>query len=226
MTLRIRQVVLAARDLETTVATLERELGLHVAYRDPLVAEFGLHNALLPIGDQFLEVVSPLAPDTAAGRHLERHGDSAYMLLLQTDDLTRERERLARLRVRTVWQADLEDMRAVHLHPKDIGAAIVSLDQPTPPESWRWAGSTWQPPKTRDGAAVLEVVVGATDPDLLAQRWAHVLGTEAPHERQLKTVDGVLRFERSEHERIVGFRLALGRTPRTLTLCGTRFQLV
>lgn len=225
MTLRIRQVVLAARDLEATVATLERELGLHVAYRDPLVAEFGLHNALLPIGDQFLEVVSPLAPDTAAGRHLQRHGDSAYMLLLQTDDLTRERTRLARLGVRTVWQADLADMRALHVHPKDIGAAIVSLDQPRPPESWRWAGPSWQPPKARDGASVLEVVVGAPDPDALSQRWARVLGTEPTHERQIAVAGGVLRFERAEQERIVGFRIALGGAPRTLTLCGTRFSI-
>src|SRR5712671_1085751 len=144
MSLRIRQIVFAARDLATTVKQFERVLGVQVAYRDPQVAEFGLENALLPIGDQFLEVVAPTRSNTAAGRHLERHGDSAYMLILQTDDLTRDRARLERLKVRTVWDASYPDIRAVHLHPKDIGAAIVSLDQPTPPESWRWAGPDWQ----------------------------------------------------------------------------------
>jgi hypothetical protein len=73
---------------------------------------------------------------------------------------------------------------------------------------------------------VLEVLIGAHDPDLLAQRWARVLGTEAPHERRIAVAGGVLRFERAEHERIVGFQIALGGAPRTLTLCGTRFVLV
>jgi catechol 2,3-dioxygenase-like lactoylglutathione lyase family enzyme len=226
MTLRIRQIVLAARDLDDTVAQLESALGLHVVYRDPLVAEFGLHNALLAIGDQLLEVVSPLRPDTAAGRHLDRHGDSAYMLLLQTDDLARDRARLERLGVRTIWQADLPDMRATQLHPKDIGAAIVSLDQPSPAESWRWAGPDWRPPQGDNRVAVLAVSIGAADPGALAARWSQVLGTEAPHDAQIALAGGALRFERAATERITGFQIALGGPPRTLTICGTRFQLV
>ena len=54
------------------------------------------------------------------------------MLILQTDDFERELARFARLGVRRVWAKDLPDIRATHLHPKDIGGAIVSIDQPTP----------------------------------------------------------------------------------------------
>src|ERR1043165_6958616 len=102
--LKIRQIVFAARDLASTVAQLSTGLGIHVAYRDPLVAEFGLQNALMAMGDQFVEVVSPMHEDTAASRHLDRHGDSAYMLILQTSDLDRDRERLSELGVRLVWE--------------------------------------------------------------------------------------------------------------------------
>ena len=106
--LRIRQIVFAARELDTTLAEFQRALGLPVVYRDPLVAEFGLHNALMQLGDQFIEIVSPTRENTAAGRHLDRHGDSAYMLILQTDDLARDRARVDELGVRIVWQAKLE----------------------------------------------------------------------------------------------------------------------
>src|SRR5215813_2780688 len=82
--------------------------------------------------------------DTAGGRHHDRHGDSSYMIILQTDDLERYRARVDRLGARVVWEASYPDVRAMHLHPKDIGAAIVSLDQPSPPESWRWAGPRWK----------------------------------------------------------------------------------
>jgi hypothetical protein len=229
MTLRIRQIVLATRQLAPAVQAVERTLGLQVAYRDPLIAEFGLHNALLPIGDQFLEVLAPTQDNTAAGRHLDRHGDSAYMLILQTDDLARERTRLQQLGVRTVWEAEYPDMRALHLHPKDIGAAIVSLDQPTPPESWRWAGPDWQKHvSTRGAREIREVIVGAIDAVAMARRWAEVLGTPAPHDQRIDLRGGVLSFREAPADRILGFRLAMhgGRGQAdVVSLCGAEFQL-
>ncbi len=70
--LRLRQVVVAARDLDATVEMLCASFGLSVCFNDPSVAEFGLSNALLTVGDQFIEVVSPIADGTAAGRLLDR----------------------------------------------------------------------------------------------------------------------------------------------------------
>jgi hypothetical protein len=225
--LRIRQIVLAARDLEGSVSQLEHGLGVRVVYRDPLVAEFGLHNALLLAGDQFIEVVSPTRPDTAAGRHIERHGDSAYMLILQTDDLARDKARLAKLGVRTVWSADYPDIHAVHLHPKDIGGAIVSLDQPVPPESWRWAGPSWQSQVTPQAVrSIVECQMGARDPEALAARWSEVLGTPAPVDGRIALEGGSLRFEKAPADLMLGFGLQRASGPaRELTICNTRFVL-
>ena len=62
-------------------------LGLEVAFNDPGVATFGLRNAVLPVGTQFIEVVSPTTEGTAAGRQLERlGGDGGYMVISHTDD--------------------------------------------------------------------------------------------------------------------------------------------
>jgi catechol 2,3-dioxygenase-like lactoylglutathione lyase family enzyme len=226
MTLRIRQIVFAARDLACTVARFESAFGLRVAYRDPLVTEFGLENALMPVGDQFLEVVSPIRSDTAAGRHLDRHGDSAYMLILQTDDLDRDRARVDRLGVRVVWQADYPDIRAMHLHPKDIGAAIVSVDQPSPPESWRWAGAGWQEFVSTGGVSkITEVTIGARDPDAMARRWSEVLGTPAVVDGRIAISEGALSFVRAPVDGIVEYRLATRRaTQPPVTICGTNFR--
>jgi hypothetical protein len=230
MTLRIRQIVLAARDLTTTVAQLERELGLQVAYRDPLVAEFGLHNALFPIGDQFIEVVSPTREGTTAGRHLARHGDSPYMLILQSDDLDRDRARLEQLNVRVVWSSEYPDIRALHLHPKDIGAAIVSIDQPTPPESWRWAGPDWRSFVSERGPReICEVTIGAVDPGAMAQRWAEVLGTAQPVGDDIALSGSTLRFTRAERDLILGYRFASGELPsgkHAVTICGAHFGVM
>jgi hypothetical protein len=63
---RLRQLVIAATALERTVGQLSHELGVEVAFRDPGVAEFGLVNAVLPVGSDFLEVVSPTLLDAPA----------------------------------------------------------------------------------------------------------------------------------------------------------------
>lgn len=221
MSLRIRQIVLVARELEPTVAALEHVLGLRVAFRDPGVGEFGLCNAVMPIGDQFLEVISPTRAGTAAGRLLERSGDGGYMILLQTDDLDRDRARLDRLGVRVIWSAAHDDIRALHLHPKDIGGAIVSLDQPMPPDSWRWAGSNWRNGVATNGAKrVLDAEIEAADPAAMARRWSQVLGLGDAAEEggayKVAVGDGAVRFVKAgaRGEGLGAFTLAIA-SPQT-----------
>jgi hypothetical protein len=131
--MRLRQVALVARELEPVVDDLGAVLGLEVAFRDPGVAEFGLRNAIFAIGDTFLEVVSPVRPDATAARFLERRGgDGGYMAIFQTTDLGAARARLERLGVRIVWEIAFDDIATIHLHPRDVGGAIVSLDEARP----------------------------------------------------------------------------------------------
>ena len=55
----LRQIALVARDRDAVVADLVAVLGLRVGYEDPHIGRLGLHNALLPVGTQLLEVVGP-----------------------------------------------------------------------------------------------------------------------------------------------------------------------
>lgn len=198
--MRIRQAVLVARDLDPVVAELCAVLGIEVAFHDPAVREFGLRNAVMPIGDTFLEVVCPVEPDTAAGRYLERRrGDGGYMVIVQSEDLAVDRRRLAHLGVRIVWQAKLPDIETIHLHPRDTGGALLSLDQARPPESWRWAGPEW---RSRMRTSLVRKIAAAElqshDPRALAERWAEVLARDVrPREAggyRIRLDDGELRF--------------------------------
>ena len=91
-------MVVAARDLGATVDALCSELALSVCFNDPGVAEFGLENALMVVGDQFIEVVSPIVDDTAAGRLLDRRQAdvTAYMVMFEVDDLDQRMDELGR----------------------------------------------------------------------------------------------------------------------------------
>jgi hypothetical protein len=198
--MRLRQIALVARELDPVVADLCAVLGLEVCFRDPGVAEFGLRNALMPIDTCFLEVVSPLRPDTTAGRLLDkRGGDGGYMVIVQTDDLARDRRRLAALGVRIVWQIELPDAQTIHLHPRDVGAAILSLDQMPEPESWRWGGPSWRSfVKTDVTRALVGAELQSHQPAALAARWGQILGHEpkpGPDGAHALPLDpGVLRF--------------------------------
>ena len=245
--MRIRQIVFAAAELTTSTAQLGALLGMAAPYRDPGVAEFGLDNAVFVFGDQFVEIVSPTRSGTTAGRLIERRGDCGYMLILQTDDFERELARFERLSVRRVWAKDLPDIRATHLHPKDIGGAIVSIDQPTPAASWRWGGPDWTLQDGRAGQQrVVGVTLGADDPAAMARRWATVLGLAVPTvqgaTQRLVLDGGWIDFEPADArgEGISGYTLAvadrdavlarargmgLAVACRSVMLCGTRVEL-
>jgi Glyoxalase-like domain len=172
---RIRQAVLAARDLDAVAGTLRAELGLGEPFADPGVEYFGLRNAVFALGDTFLEVVSPVREGTSAGRLLERRGgDCGYMVMFQIDDLDAARTRASEAGVREVFEVNLEDIQEVHLHPADMQGAIVSLSTPSPAQSWRWGGPSWEErgaPVTVEG-----VTIACSDPDGVRTRWQTVIG--------------------------------------------------
>jgi hypothetical protein len=195
--LRFRQAVLAARDLDAAVDELRSKLPLGEPYADPGVGLFGLRNAVMPLGDTFVEVVSPIQDDTAAGRFLDKHGDGAYMAMFQIDDLAGARARAKELGIREVWAIELDDITACHLHPADIGAAIVSLDRPDPPESWRWAGP-WRP---YGEAKTTGLTLEGPDPQGLALRWRTVLG-------HMELDDGRVEVQQGDEDGIAAFHIA------------------
>jgi len=176
--MRLRQVALVAGELDETASALTDVFGLGEPYRDPGVSAFGLANVVFPLGDHFLEVVSPVAEGTTAGRLLTRRGgDSGYMVILQVDDLAAERGRVEELGVRVAWEIDLGHAATVHLHPRDVGAAIVSFDHMDPPSTWEWAGPGWEQRRGQELVTGLRgVVVQADDPASMAERWSEVTG--------------------------------------------------
>jgi Glyoxalase-like domain len=174
--IRLRQVALVAADRDAVIDELGGFLAVSVcAEDDPDLVEFGLRNAILTIGDQFLEVVSPTTSGTTAGRLLDkRGGDGGYMAIFEVNDLQRRSATLEGLGVRTVFKVELPDMRAHHLHPRDVGGAIVSIEQPNPYGTWRWAG-VWSPhAETSVATGIAGIEVAAADPVALAARWAEL----------------------------------------------------
>jgi hypothetical protein len=225
MRIRLRQVVMVAADLDSVEARIVDELGVELCYRDPGLTDFGLRNALFPIGDKLLEVVSPIRPGTTAGRFLDkRGGDGGYMVMVETDDVDGARRRIADTGTRIVWEGKTDGIIDLHLHPRDVGGAILAIDVTDTWGEWPWAGPDWRNHvRSHFAADVLAVEVEARDPESMAQRWGAVLGRPAVG-RCVQLDEGRIEFgpagERGEG--VAGFvlRAAPGAEPIDTTIAG------
>jgi glyoxalase-like protein len=206
---RLRQAVLVARDRDAVVEALRAKLPLGDPFHDPEVAQFGVRNSVMALGDTFVEVISPVKEGTAAGRHLERlGGDGGYMVMFQVDDIAAARARIDRLGVRVVFDNEVEGDTDLHLHPADVPGAIVALDRMEQPASWRWAGPAWEakaPAETGPGR-VTGATLTAREPSTLASTWAAALGAEADGGR-IALDGGELRFVAGERDGIAAFHV-------------------
>ncbi|MEL7539559.1 MAG: hypothetical protein AAGJ51_01540 [Pseudomonadota bacterium] len=206
---RIRQLVFASKEHDD-IEVLRAVLDLGPGFVDPGVAEFGLTNGVFAIGDQFLETVVPVTENTAAGRFMERRqGLGGYMAIFQTDNLARVRDAADALSIRRVWNIDLSDISASHLHPADMGAAIVSIDEARPEGAWRWGGPDWTANARPGGLTRLDI--SAIDPRAMSAKWSKVLAAPANdighgvHEIDL--AEGAIRFLPGARDHLSGYVL-------------------
>jgi hypothetical protein len=249
---RLRQICLVANDLPRVIGDMEAIFGVKLAYQDPHVRKYGLENALFPFGLAFVEVVSPVEADTAAGRFLERSsGVGGYMAIFNCSDPERRGRHANALGVRTAHTIDHPGFRAVQLHPRDCRAAMIEFDQSEGEEDLRCryhpaGGSDWTRAITSDVTRRLaEIVVESPNPSDIGQHWSRIL--EKPF---VPNDDGgridvdmtAIRFGKAPHAREVLRTLVIEVADRTgieqrasqrgypvsaagVECCGVRFQL-
>ena len=216
MWIRLRQIALVARELQPVIDDLQAVLGIEPCYIDPGVGVFGLENTLLPIGNQFLEVVAPTRDGTAGGRYLDRRGgDGGYMVITQTNDHAAVRAQVEKLGVRVAWGFDAThttpdgteevEYRCMQLHPRDTGATFFEIDGQggegafEPDGPWHPAGPNWQRVKnTEVTLGIVAAELQVDDPGAVATRWGEIAMITAesdPNGHPSVTLDNaLLRF--------------------------------
>jgi len=252
--LRLKQICLVAADLDAVEEELKAILGLEVAFSDPGLSQFGLRNIMLPIGNSFLEVVSPIREDTTAGRFLERrNGDGGYMVILQCGDMAAMRERVERLGIRIVFEDSDEHTTGIQLHPKDLPGALVDIRRNTGDQSpdgpWSPAGPDWQRARRTDVVRSLPAAeIQCDNPAALAARWSEAMerpvSRDADDNPEIRLNDGSIRFVKATDGRGIGLggidvevvdrdqlltaaeELENKVSDDTVMICGTRIRMV
>lgn len=202
--LHLRQICLVARHLTPVLDDLRRIFGLETCHIDPAVEAFGLENALLAAGNDFLEVVAPIREGTAAGRYLDRRGgDGGYMVICQALGMENQRafrQRALQQGVRIAHEAERERYHLCQLHPRDMQAAFLEIDwdaEDDPAGHWAPAGGlVWQETgRTAATHRLSGVRLQGPDPQALAEHWSGVTGLPLDADGSLRLANATIRFE-------------------------------
>jgi methylmalonyl-CoA/ethylmalonyl-CoA epimerase len=129
---RIDHVGVAVEDLDAALALHEATYGMAVVHRE-VVEEQGVEAVLLDVGENHVELLRPLGPETPVGRHLARRGPGLHHVAYQVADVAAA---LGALRTRGVELIDhaprtgIRASRVAFLHPRATGGVLTEIVQP------------------------------------------------------------------------------------------------
>jgi methylmalonyl-CoA/ethylmalonyl-CoA epimerase len=129
---RVDHIGVAVDDLDAAVALHEQTYGMRVAHRE-VVEEQGVEAVLLDVGENHVELLSPLSEDTPVGKFLAKRGPGLHHVAYQVSDVDAA---LATLRERGLRLIDeqprvgIRGSRVAFLHPSASGGVLTEIVQP------------------------------------------------------------------------------------------------
>ena len=129
---RIDHIGVAVEDLDAGIALYESTYGMALVHRET-VTEQGVEAVLLDVGENHVELLRPLGPDTPVGRFLAGRGPGLHHVAYQVGDV---QAALSRLREQGVALIDLEPRigirgsRVAFVHPKATGGVLTEIVEP------------------------------------------------------------------------------------------------
>ena len=131
MILDIDHVGIAVDDLDASVESYRRTLGVEPAHRER-VEDQGVEEVLFAVGTSFIQLLGALAEDTPVGRFLATRGPGVHHVAYRVDSVEDALMRLRSEGVRLVDEAPRRGSRdtlIAFVHPKDMGGVLIELVQ-------------------------------------------------------------------------------------------------
>lgn len=130
---RIDHIGVAVEDLDAALTLYERDYEMQVVHRE-VVDEQGVEAVLLDVGENHVELLAPLGPDTPVGKFLVKNGPGLHHVAYQTADIAAELERLKAAGARLLDETPrvgIRDSRVAFVHPKSSGGVLTEIVQPS-----------------------------------------------------------------------------------------------
>jgi methylmalonyl-CoA/ethylmalonyl-CoA epimerase len=129
---RIDHVGVAVEDLDAAIALYEGTYGMALVHRET-VREQGVEAVLLDVGENHVELLRPLGPDTPVGKFLSRKGAGLHHVAYQVTDIEAVLAALRDAGTRLIDESPrtgIRSSRVAFLHPAATGGVLTEIVQP------------------------------------------------------------------------------------------------
>jgi methylmalonyl-CoA epimerase len=129
---RIDHIGVAVEDLDAALALHERDFGMKVVHRE-VVEEQGVEAVLLDVGENHVELLRPLGPDTPVGKFLAKKGPGLHHVAYQVTDIEATLASLRDAGLRLIDETPrigIRSSRVAFLHPAATGGVLTEIVQP------------------------------------------------------------------------------------------------
>ncbi len=129
---RIDHIGVAVQELDPALELYRDALSMELVHRE-VVAEQGVEAVLLDVGENHVELLAPLGPDTPVGKFLERHGPGLHHVAYQVSDIEATLQTLSAAGMRLIDEqprTGIRDSRVAFVHPRSTGGVLTEIVQP------------------------------------------------------------------------------------------------
>jgi methylmalonyl-CoA/ethylmalonyl-CoA epimerase len=129
---RIDHIGVAVQEIEPALELYRDNFKLTVAHRE-VVSEQGVEAVLLDVGENHVELLAPLAPDTPVGRFLAKQGPGLHHVAYQVQDIEATLEQLKQEGLALIDEqprTGIRGSRVAFMHPRASAGVLTEIVEP------------------------------------------------------------------------------------------------
>lgn len=129
---RIDHIGVAVEEIEPALELYRDSFRLEFAHRE-VVEEQGVEAVLLDTGENHVELLAPLSPDTPVGRFLAAKGPGLHHVAYQVTDIDATLQALKNAGLQLIDQeprTGIRESRVAFLHPRSTAGVLTEIVQP------------------------------------------------------------------------------------------------
>jgi methylmalonyl-CoA/ethylmalonyl-CoA epimerase len=129
---RIDHIGVAVEEIDPALELYRDSFELGVAHRE-VVEEQGVEAVLLDVGDNHVELLAPLSPDTPVGKFLARQGPGLHHVAYQVEDIDATLHALKRAGLQLIDEQPrigIRGSRVAFMHPRASAGVLTQIVQP------------------------------------------------------------------------------------------------
>ncbi len=129
---RIDHIGVAVEEIDAALELYRDSFELEVAHRE-VVEEQGVEAVLLDVGENHVELIAPLSPDTPVGKFLAKQGPGLHHVAYQVSDIDATLDALKRAGMRLIDErprTGIRGSRVAFVHPRATAGVLTEIVEP------------------------------------------------------------------------------------------------